>query len=419
VASGELRGLSVNLWHSWTGAEGLALQTLLDEFNRTNRWGITVNSSAYDGFGSLDEAVEAGLSSGDVPDIVVDYGYQARHWDNQDALVDLFSYVDDPVWGLTSDEQADFIPEFWVEDLVTEDFSADARRLGIPYYRAAYTLFYNQGWARELGFTDPPESLQSLRLRACAAAESVASQEAESSPGKGGLLLTSQPGSMVGWIYAFGGEITNPEADGYRFSTPQAREAFEYLKDLQYSGCAWSDTEVEAAAEFANRRALLVAGSLLDIPAMREAFHQAGSSDEWVVIPFPSQAEPVVEAYGPSIMIMRSNPARQLAAWLVTEWLVYPPNQAVWVQALGAYPTRTNTLNYLNRDGNTSPQWVQALELLPTARSEPSLASWSMVRWALADATGKLFDPQLEGEQIPALLEQLDSIAAELVSQVR
>jgi ABC-type glycerol-3-phosphate transport system substrate-binding protein len=91
---------------------------------------------------------------------------------------------------------------------------------------------------------------------------------------------------MVGWIYAFGGEITNPEADGYQFNTPETREAFEYLKDLQLSGCAWSDTEVEVTAEFANRRALLMAGSLLDIPAMLEAFQQAGSSDEWIVIPF-------------------------------------------------------------------------------------------------------------------------------------
>ena len=44
VTSGELRGLSVNIWHPWTRTEGLALQALLDEFNRTNRWGITVNS---------------------------------------------------------------------------------------------------------------------------------------------------------------------------------------------------------------------------------------------------------------------------------------------------------------------------------------------------------------------------------------
>jgi len=79
VTSSELRGLTVTIWHPWTGTEGLALQALLDEFNRTNRWGITVNSSAFDGFGRLDEAVEAGLASGEYPDIVVDYGYQARH----------------------------------------------------------------------------------------------------------------------------------------------------------------------------------------------------------------------------------------------------------------------------------------------------------------------------------------------------
>ena len=108
------------------------MQAILDEFNRTNQWGITVQASAYEGFGRLDEAVESALLANTQPDVMVDYGYQARHWDGVEALVDLTPYVNDPVWGLTSDEQADFYPSFWEEDLVTNNNYRADQAIGNP-----------------------------------------------------------------------------------------------------------------------------------------------------------------------------------------------------------------------------------------------------------------------------------------------
>ena len=422
VTAAELRGLQVNLWHPWTGATGDALQAILDEFNRTNKWGITVQASAYEGFGRLDEAVESAMTAkgaDSLPDVLVDYGYQARHWDGSGVMIDLMPYVNDPVWGLTSDEQADFYPGFWAEDLVSAGGMRQTKRLGIPFYRSAYVLFYNQSWAKELGYPDPPTTPEDFRVRACAAAESVSRQGDKSNLGKGGWLITSQPGALIGWIYAFGGEITNPDSTGYRFNTAETRQAFETLKGLQESGCAWSETVAEAQNEFANRQALFVVGSMFDIPAQREAFARSASKDEWMVIPFPSSNQPVVDTYGPSLLVTRSTPAQQLAGWLVIEWLVYPPNQAEWVKELETYPTRKNTLSYLNEAISTSPQWVQALELLPDAHSEPSLASWSVVRWTLEDASAQLFNLQFSADQIPSLLGNLDSVAAEIFGQVR
>jgi ABC-type glycerol-3-phosphate transport system substrate-binding protein len=291
--------------------------------------------------------------------------------------------------------------------------------LDVPYYRSAYVLFYNQSWARELGYTGAPATPQDFRTQACGAADFVAGQDKQTDKGKGGWLITPQPGVLVGWIYAFGGQITNPDGSGYLFNTSQTRQALEYLKDLSDSNCAWSGAEVNPSDEFANRHALFVVGSLFDLPAQREAFKQAGNADTWVVIPFPSRGQPVVVAYGPSIMITRSTPAKQLAAWLVAEWLVYPPNQASWVETLETLPTRQNTLVYLDQAASDNAQWRQALELLPVARSEPSLVSWSIMRWALQDAMAELFDPQVKAEQIPALLKNLDDIATEVVQRVR
>ena len=419
VTTTELRGLQLDLWHPWTGAVSAALQAILDEFNHTNKWGITVQAYAYEGFGRLDEAVESSLTSESLPDVLVEYGYQARHWDGSRVLTDLVPYVNDPVWGLTSEEQADFYPSFWAEDLVTIGNSHQTKRLGLPFYRSAYVLFYNQSWARELGYPNPPTTPEDFRVRACAAAESIAKQGDKSNLGKGGWLITPQPEALIGWIYAFGGEIIDPDSTGYLFNTIETKRAFEYLKSLQKSGCAWTEMGAEAQNEFAKRQALFMVGSLFDIPAQREAFAQAGSADEWVVIPFPSSNHPVVDTYGPSLMVTQSTPVQQLAAWLVVEWLVYPPNQAELVKKLETFPTRQSTLSYLSETAATRPQWTEALQLIPDSHSEPSLASWGVMRWALDDAMGQLFDLQFNVDQIPSLLENLDGVAEEIFSQVR
>lgn len=419
VTANQLTGLQVSLWHPWTGVTARRFQAILEEFNHTNTWGITVRVSSYEGFGGLDGAVDSAINSNLLPDILVDYGYHARQWDERGILVDLTPYVNDTVWGLTIDEKDDFYPVFWAEDLATSGLKPKSRRLGIPYYRSAYVLFYNQSWAKELGYPSLPNTPEDFKQRACAAADAFARQGDKSNLGKGGWLITSEPGTLEGWIYAFGGSITNQDATGYVFNTPETTQALAYLKGLQERGCAWANPGISPQVAFANRQALFIVGSLFDIPTQSSAFAQAGSSDDWVVIPFPSTKQPVVDTYGPSLVMVHSTPARQLASWLVVEWLVYPPNQAEIVRQLEVYPTRQSTLSYLTGDGTASPQWTLALGLLPNSRSEPSIASWSMMRWALTDAATQLFSLQFGSDQIPALIGNLDSVAEEVFNQVR
>jgi multiple sugar transport system substrate-binding protein len=419
VNGADLRGVQVRLWQPWTGARGTALESLVDEFNRTNQWGIHVTVNSYEGFGRLDEAVESSITSGNPPDMLIDYGYQAQHWDGSNVITDLSAYVNDPVWGLSSAEQADFFPGFWAEDVVENTSTGETVRLGIPFYRSAYVLFYNQSWARELGYSNPPATPEEFGAQACRAAKDVLTQGSKTDQGKGGWLITPQPGALAGWIYAFGGGIINPNGEGYLFNTPATVQAFESIKGWVDKGCAWSDNGANPQLEFATRQALFVVGSIFDIPAQKEAFTLAGNKDIWSVIPFPSRRQAVVDTYGPSLMITQTNPTKQLAAWLVTKWLVYPPNQAEWVKALEVYPTRESSLSYLEATPDPNPQWTQALSLLPVAHSEPTLASWSVARWALNDAMTQLIDPKVTDDEIGAIVENLDAVTAEIYSQVR
>ena len=420
VQSEDLSGLAITFWHPWGGEQGALLQDILDEFNRTNRWDITVEVTAFEGLDRLEEAVDAALIAGNLPDLLAAYNYQALHWDaSGTVLVDLNEYAGDPTWGLSADEQADFLPAFWDQDIASRA-GASPRRLGVPLHRSAVVLYYNQSYAWSLGFSNRPATPYDLRVRACAAAEANASDGQSGNDGTGGWLITPQPSLLVGWIYAFGGEFVRPDGRGYQFNTTETAQALDYLKGLQDSGCAWQAAGSDPAVELAARRALFYVGSLSELPAVQAAFDAAGSQDSWTVLPFPgADGSPVLVTYGPSLMITRSEPEQELAAWLALEWLVYPPNQAQWVAASYLLPVRQSTLGFLSESISANPHWAAALESLPAARSEPAYASWGVMRWALNDAMAELFTPAFTAGQIPDLLEALDQAALEIFNQVR
>lgn len=420
VQADALNGLSITFWHPWSGEQGELLQNMLIEFNRSNSWGITVQASGYNGVSWMEDAVETAINSGTLPDLLVGYNFQAVHWDaSYHILVDLNEYANDPIWGLSEAEQADFYPAFWNQD-VARSTSGQPKRLGVPLQRSGLVLYYNQSYAYTLGFARLPETTFDLRMQACAAAEANARDGQTSNDGTGGWLITPQPSLSVGWIYAFGGEITRPDGRGYQFNTPEVGQAFDYLKGLQDSGCAYQAAGSDPANQFAARRALFFAGSLSELPIVETAFSTAGNRDSWTILPFLGEdAAPVMVTYGPDLLITHSETARELAAWLVAEWLVASENQAQWAAANHLLPVRQSTLELLSEAMEENPQWAVALELLPLARSEPAYASWSVMRWALTDAMAELLDPAFTSGQIPGLLEALDQTALDIFIQVR
>ncbi len=419
VQAADLQGVRVSFWHVWTGEAGEVLQGIVDEFNRTNRWGIEVELTAFEGYGRLAEAVSMIPPGDDWPDLLVGHIYQAQRWDTgRNTLVDLNVYVNDPEWGFTSEEQADFFPVFWEQDIGTGYQRSDEaeKRLGIPWQRSALVIFYNVTWAEVLGYDEPPDTPFNFRVQACAAAK-AGNQGGVSG---GGWLITPEASTLAAWIYAFGGEIIAPDGRGYLFNTPEGERALAFLRGLVDDQCAWVADDLDPRNEFAARRALFLVESISGLSLQEVYFEEMGSDDEWRVIPFPSaNGQPVIDAYGPSLLVARSTPEEQLATWLLVKWLASPQSQAKWVQSSGYYPTRQSALDYLGRYVNDNPRWAESLELIPYARVEPPHPSWSVVRWAMGDAMAQLFSSDFEADQVPSLLEMLDQVAMEIHSQIR
>lgn len=425
VEASQLDGLRLLFWHPFSGERQAQLEKMAVAFSRQNDWGIQVQLKAWNGWGEMDEQVRQIPVAKEKPDLAVGYNDQVLRWDGGGYLfVDLDEYVDDPQWGLTAEERQAFYPAIWAQDyvpdgLVRGQLALGGRRLGLPWHRSGLFFFYNTTWGRELGFRTPPSSPAELLEQACTAAEANLQDADSANNGTGGWLVTSEPGLLASWIFAYGGEIARPDRTGYQFNTPEARQALDALYEFYASGCAWTGLEVDPHEAFASRQALFVVDSLVGETDIDAALEYADNQDDWLLLPFFSPSgEPVIDVSGPSLLLARTTPERQLASWLFARWLVSVENQADWAAATGYLPVSTTAVQAL-KTADATPALRQALPFLAYAHPEPIYASWYVLRWSLAEALDQLMIADLPAASITAILENLDRLAAEVHNQAR
>jgi multiple sugar transport system substrate-binding protein len=400
VQPSDLDGIHIQFWHPWTGDKEFILLTMVNQFNASNPYGIVV--TAFSHGGDLYRDIRAGIELGLLPNVAAGYNNQIQSWDNYgNLIVNLNDFVNDSEWGLSADDQADFYRIIWEQDVI------DGKRLGLPVYRAAMVLFYNQTWAQELGFDSAPTTPAEFKAQACAAA-------AANNDGTGGWIAATDPSTTMSWILAFGGDGLNTAGDAYAFNTRPVDLAFDFVKSIFKSGCAWVPETRYPNDEFSARQGLFYTSSIAGLPYQTRSFEYADNNDEWHVIPYPAlNGGPVLNLYGPAYVILESSPEEDLAAWAFIQWLSQPENQADFIAASGYFPTRMSAINYLSGYAHENPHWAASQDLLQYGRYEPRLGSWGLARWALSDAVVELIDPNFLSDDIPVLLKDLDTLIAE------
>lgn len=115
-------------WHQHTGGREEELVRIVEEFNSTNEYGITVEAQNQGNYDDIYNKMIAGLQSGELPQLTVAYQNQAAAYQTADGLVDLAPYISSVTWGLTEEERADFYESF-----IQSDYNAsEEAQLGFP-----------------------------------------------------------------------------------------------------------------------------------------------------------------------------------------------------------------------------------------------------------------------------------------------
>jgi ABC-type glycerol-3-phosphate transport system substrate-binding protein len=409
VDPNKLRGTQINVWHPWFGTEASLFESQVAKFNSENEWGIVVNAQGKGNFSELFRQTSTALDDRSNPQVVIVLPEQSFSWD--DKVVDLNTYVSDPVYGLSKDDILDFPTSVWGQETL------EGKRFGVPAERTARFLLYNQTWARELGFTTPPPTATDFEQQACAAHRALGSDADPDNNALGGWIIDTEPMTPLSWMLAFGGGVQ--EEKGYRFLTPGNIAAFKFAKNLQTKGCAWVPSQdLPVYDRFAARQALFATASLDELPDQARAFLAAGNKDEWTVLPFPGDKRTAFALYGSSFVVLDSDDVNRLASWLFVRWMLSPENQASWVKSTGLFPLRISTMNLLADYAAGHPEWAAAVKMLPEGKPSPQLASWRVVRTMLGDGFSDMFDtirhPDLTEGQVPLILKEMDATVADL-----
>ncbi len=410
VPESALRGITVDFRHPWVGAVSEQVAAQVAEFNRTNAWGIVAQpveiGDELELFRSTSEAIMDGTFSGVVAAPIGDLAEWQRAGD---ALVDLNAYIYHPLFGLQQTDSTAFYPPFVDADVL------NGARLGLPALRTAQVLFYNQTWAQELGFPYPPDTPEAFQKQMCAALQANLADDDRDNDGTGGWLVRSDDLTLLSWMRAFGLQSPLAESDGYNFSAG-ALPAYEYLRGLYDSGCAWVGRQSTPYDYFATRKSLAYAGSLEEMLPQGRTMDRKVSADEWLILPFPSSDQAVVLTTGPSYAILRSSPEQQMAAWLFVRWMLDPARQARLVEASASLPLSPAILENTTEFQRIYPRWAQALPLVDLAVPSPWGPNWPVTRLVLEDSGWSLFGVMLTPTPMVDILNQLDATANELLT---
>ena len=402
-ASVDPSGQSIVYWHNHSDSNETMLLSIIDEFNTTNPWGISVTAQYQGNYGDIHDKMISAIQAGSgTPDLVVAYQNDMATYQLSDALLDMNGLVEGDAWGLSASDQADFFPDIYNQDIFP---TYNNERLGFPPNRSLEIMYYNMDWIGELGYSAPPTTTLQFQEMAC---------EAEQNPFSGsigtdsmGYQLNVSASRFASWVFAFGGELFNDTSQQYTLNSKEAINAMTFLQGLFFSGCAELVYGYDDQTDFGNGELIFTLASSSGLPFYRSSVEN-GADFNWSVSSLPyTDTHPTLNIYGASISIPKHTPERELAAWLFLKHFTTPGIQNDWVRATQYFPVRQSVADNLGDYFSQNPQYEKAFSFLPYGKPEPSTPNYQTVRDQIAVALVAM----MNGADVTTTLNQLNTDA--------
>ncbi|MBC7263272.1 MAG: ABC transporter substrate-binding protein [Chloroflexi bacterium] len=363
------------------------LQELVEEFNRTNEWHITVRAEYAGYFSDIRKKILDSLAAGVPPDLAIAFPNQVAEYQQYGIVEPLDDYVGSVRYGLTPDDLADIFSTILESDRYP---TYENRLLSFPPSRSMEVLYYNMDWLEALGYETPPETWEQFRSLCIAASGDT---DGDGIRDAYGYALDVNHYVLENWIWSYGGSLTSDDYKQAAFHNSEGVAALTFLTELVSSGYAYQVSKrYDDQSAFATQKALFTTGTSAGIPYYTQQITDPKTRKprfRWAVAPIPhNTTEPVVIIHGPSIVLFKSTPQRQLASWLFIRWFTQPENNARWAMATNYFPLRKSALalDVMKDYIKNNPAYATAAEFLSYARAEPRIAAWYQVQELLAEA---------------------------------
>ncbi|MEJ2210983.1 MAG: ABC transporter substrate-binding protein [Anaerolineae bacterium] len=393
--------IELQFWHAQSQVQQPALNALVDQFNASHP-GIQVTATYQGTYDDLFKKVTASIAAGTPPDLSIAYQDQVAGYIKSDAVVPLDSLMDDPEIGFTAQDLQDIFPTF------IDHYPLYGNQVySIAFMRSMEVMYYSQDLLTAAGFDGPPQTWDDF-LNVCSAVSSP--------PDTYCYELNPDASTFAYWVFTRGGDLVAPDAQSVAFDGPAGVDSLQLVQTLFENdeailiGKAFQDQ-----TDFALGKIAFTFGSTAGLPYYAQAVDQAGTVSNWDIAPAPhSTADPVVELYGPSVTIFKTNPDKERAAFVFLKWLLDPEPNAQWCEATQYFPARQSTQSNMADFIQQQPMYGEALGWVQYGRSEPALAAWTAIRTYIQDAMTAVADGQ---QTVQAAMDDLVKKANGLLGQ--
>ena len=376
-------GQTVVYWHQYSddSSQANTMAALIDDFNSSNEYGITVEAHHQGHYGNIEDLMNTAILSGELPNLAAGYANAVAGWANEGVVVDINLLLNSPAWGIAADEQANL--NFNLLDVNQLDFAPfHGMRVAWANQNSLNVFYTNLDIVEALGFERRvPATLAEFEEISCAAGASEMYQ---------GYPLDTGTSHFESFVAANGGAIFDSEAGAYTFEAPEVVATMELFTRMLDNGCAYLFAErYQNTGDFSIGITPFAAGSSAGIPFITWDAAAAEMSDEWVVTAFPGADDVgnTIQLFVPSQAILTASPEAEVATWLFVKYLAGSDAQLAWSGATGYFSIR-NDIEVTEADF-TEPRmpyarFVEVQGILQdesvSVYSSPGLPSYSAVR---------------------------------------
>lgn len=404
LASVDPSGQTVIYWHQFGGAQGETIARLIEEFNSTNEWGITVEGTRQGSYNELRELINAGIISGELPNLVAGYANDAASYARDGAAVDLTPYLTSEQWGLSEEQLADF------NQALLDANTVDGQLLAWPHQSSAQVMVYNQSMLEALGYDGPPTTFEEFIEVSCAASQMTGPNGEDVQ----GFPTTTDASAFESFVASRGGRIYHDGA--FDFQSQAVLDTLQMYKDLYDQGCGYIPAEAFAEqTDFALGLNPYFLSSTAGLTFIVAAYNDNNADFEWNVTTVPfTEGNRTLQAFVPSIIMLPSTPEQQLASWLFLKFLVTPESAAAWSSGTGYFNPVPSSAELITEetfvDASIFPFFQTANELLNSEEvnvySSPSVSAYGTVRGAISEALANVTTNGMSVEDAAAQLQQ-------------
>jgi multiple sugar transport system substrate-binding protein/sn-glycerol 3-phosphate transport system substrate-binding protein len=356
------KSVEVTYWHNRPQQDQDLLQSMLDDFNKSNPYGVTAHAeNAGAGYNDVYNKVNAAIQAGQPPDMSVAYQNQAAFYRGSDAVIDLSPFISSSKYGLSQDDQKDYFQAFLDSDR-NPQFSGE--RLGFPTQRSMDVMYYNADWLKQIGYDNPPTDWKTFEEAAC---------KASSAQGKSGWAVQHDASTFAAVVFGHGGQLLADDGQSYVFNNPAGVESLAMMQRMFKNKCAIEVPTSERNGEqnrFGAGSTLLVLGSSSGLPFYQQAVSSGGKFKWSISIP-PITGQPAINLYGASVSIYKTTPEKELASWLVLKFLGEKAQTTKWAVNTGYLPVRQSAKDDVINAYKSDPKWG------PVADSYAKMFDWA------------------------------------------